>query len=100
MAFNLRQGNFYRMKWEQQRKDREEAIGKGLCVMLQRGRRLQVTCPFNEEFVKQAQIMSGTWRAISGMWSFRIQAYPLVYKTACDIFGTNKVMGLNRESED
>lgn len=80
-------GYYFKTRWDERNRVSEEIRRLGQVHMQQKGRRLRVICPLDEDFRKACIELSGTWRERSGIWSFRIQSFKLVYQAAVKVFG-------------
>ena len=85
-------GEYYTDHWASKIKQYKILREKGECHIWQKGRRLQLVCPYNARFVQVAIGLSGNWRDKTGIWSFRIQSYTLVKAEAIKFFGKDKVI--------
>jgi hypothetical protein len=62
--------SFFKQHWDKRKRDRIEARSKGQIQMRRVCSRIQVSVPYNPEFVVGAKKLWGRWRTRSGMWSF------------------------------
>lgn len=78
-------------KWEARRKAQDAIRAKGECWITYKLRRVNVVCPYNEDFVTGAKAIGGDWRYKSEIWSFRSASSKLVLQLAHEVFGVKKV---------
>lgn len=53
--------------------------------------RLQVSCPYDQAFIKAAHALSGSWRPRTKMWTFPLRAYPLLLPMCKQVYGEENV---------
>lgn len=66
--------------------EREKASVGGHVILTVAGSRLQVSAPYNEEWIREAKRLSGRYRYRSKRWSFPLTNEVQVLKTLRRIF--------------
>jgi hypothetical protein len=88
--------DYYKSHWDRKLLIAKKIREKGECHISQKGRRIQVICPYSKQFTEEATAIGGVWKDRSTIWSFRIQGFFKVRILATAIFGKSNVKVLGK----
>jgi hypothetical protein len=77
--------------WAKKRQANLDKTAQGLVYTIQVGRRIQVTCPDNDDFTRGAKELGGIWRDRTQLWSFPIERKRLVRDLVIQCFGMEDI---------
>lgn len=83
--------SWFKEHWTARRESNRQSQSNGEVVISVVGGRLHVSAPYNDSFRLACVELSGTWRARSGVWTFRLAARNRVREAAVACYGQSAI---------
>lgn len=92
--------SWYRQVWDDKRKRAADLRRDGRALICVNQSRVQVICPYSDEFVVEAHKLGGRWRHRSQIWSFPLNSRWRVAQILVRLWGESNVEGVCQVSLD
>lgn len=84
---------YFKDHWADKKAAIADSVSSGKCLIeeatIGTGRRIIVTCPYNEAFAMGARELTGRFSPKTKRWSFGVDSKRLVIELANNVFGDN-----------